>query len=369
MKVALHAVAATKQGASTEVIAGTLRGLRHAAPENEYVLFLHSALDIDLPAETSRVEAQPGGAASRILWDQVSYPRLLRRIGADVSVACFGFTAIRPGVPQVVILQNALYFCGIPKNSPYASSRSLGLERKLLHQIVRSADRVVVPSQTMADGVRPWLGNASTGAIVIPDAWEYDLADITERGWSEPWKLVYIAHLERHKAHLELIEIAAELKRRRRKVLISVGIDEKDDPEIYAVFTERVADQGLTEFFEIGGRVPREAVTKKMLAADCFISPTKCESFGYSYLEATGAALPVVSSDIPIAREMLGGGALYYGHVRAAADQIEKLAANPSLGSELIKRARIHQEQFTLTWEEYGAQLAEVISGVGTRHQ
>lgn len=367
MKVALHAVAATKQGASTDVIIGTLRGLRHAAPENEYVVFLNSILDIDLPIETSRVDARLGGAASRTLWDQFTYPRLLRRIGADVSVGCFGFTAIRPGIPQVVILQNALYFCGIPKDSPYASSRSLGLERSILRKVVRSANRVVVPSKTMANGVRPWLNSTSAGAVVIPDAWEYDIANIAEREWSEPWKLVYIAHLERHKAHLELIEIAEELRRRKRKVLISIGIDEKDDPEIYAMFTERVASRGLADFFEIDGRVPREAVTKKMLAADCFISPTKCESFGYSYLEATGAALPIVSSDIPIAREMLGDGALYYSHVSTAVDQIEKLAADPSLGTELVKRARDHQEEFKLTWDEYGRRLAEIISGAGAR--
>lgn len=365
MKVALHAVAATKQGASTEVIAGTLRGLRHAAPENEYVLFLNAELDIGLPTGTSRIDARLGGAASRILWDQVSYPRLLKRIGADVSVACFGFTAIRPGIPQVVVLQNALYFCDIPRTSPYASQRSLGLERQLLHRIVRSADTVVVPSRTMADGVAPWLSSTSRSAVVIPDAWEYDLANIAERPWSEPWKLVYVAHLERHKAHLELLEIAAELKRRGRQALFSIGIDEKDEPEIYAAFMKRMADEGLTGWFDVSDRVPRREVTKKMLAADCFISPTKCESFGYSYLEAIGAGLPVVSSDIPIAREMLGDGALFYDDALEAADQLEALAADPVLGTRLVEQARSHQEQLTLTWEEYGEQLAEVIAGVG----
>ncbi|RIK10062.1 MAG: hypothetical protein DCC49_04630 [Acidobacteria bacterium] len=366
MKVALHAVAATKQGASTEVIAGTLRGLRHAAPENDYVLFLNSELDIDLPAGTSRIEARLGGAASRILWDQVSYPRLLKRIGADISIACFGFTAIRPEVPQVVILQNALYFCGIPKTSPYASQRSLRLERWLLHRIVRSANSVVVPSQTMADGVRPWLSHSSGGAIVIPDAWEYEVSDVMTRSWSEPWKLVYIAHLERHKAHLELIDIASELRRRGRRAVFSIGIDEKDEPEIYAAFTRRMAEEDLADWFDVSGRVPRAAVTKKMLAADCFISPTKCESFGYSYLEATGAGLPVVSSDIPIAREMLGDGALFYRDASKAADQIERLSAEPSLGVELAEKARSHQKLWTLTWEEYGERLATVISSLSS---
>lgn len=362
MKVALHAVAATKQGASTEVIAGTLRGLMHAAPENEYVLFLNSELDIDLPSNVSRVEARLGGIASRILWDQVSYPRLLKRLGVDVSVACFGFSAIRTGIPQVVILQNALYFCGIPADSPYASTRSLGLERRLLQRIVRSASQVVVPSRTMADGVQPWLNSGSARATVITDAWEGREESIAQRSWSEPWRFVYVAHLERHKAHLELVEIAAELNRRNCKAVFSIGIDEKDEPEIYRTLMNRISKEGLDEWFEVSGRIPREAVTKRMLEADCFISPTRCESFGYSYLEAAAAGLPVVSSDIAIAREMLGDGALYYEGATAAADQIEKLGADPELRTELVEEARSHQGKFVLNWNQYGEKLAGVIS-------
>lgn len=369
MKVALHAVAATKQGASTEVIAGTVRGLIHAAPDNKYVLFLNSELDIDLPPEISRIEARLGGAATRIFWDQVTYPRLLKRIGADVSVACFGFTATRPKIPQIVILQNALYFCGIPKSSPYASQRSLGLERWLLRRIVRSADTVVVPSRTMANGVAPWLNSTSRNAVVVPDAWEYDRGEVTKRAWSEPWKLVYVAHLERHKAHLELLGIAAELKRRGKRAIFSIGIDEKDDPEIYDEFLRRMGAEDLADYFNVSGRIPHKAVTERMLAADCFVSPTKCESFGYSYLEATGAGLPVVSSDIPIAREMLGEGSLFYSDEREAADHLEKLADNPALGAGLVEKARAHQARLTLTWEEYGGRLAEIISDAGARHR
>lgn len=362
MKVALHAVAATKQGASTEVLAGILRGLIHAAPDNEYVAFLNSELDIDLPPETSRIETRISGTVRRICWDQFTYPRLLNRIGADVSLACFGFTAIRPRIPQVVILQNALYFCRIPKSSPYASNRSLGLERRLLHRIVRSADSVVVPSQTMADGVAPWLSRDSGIATVVPLAWERNRADITERKWSEPWRLIYIAHLQHHKAHLELIEIAAELRRRGKRALFSICIAEEDAPEIYAAFMAKMTQENLNDWFEIGGRIPKESVPDVTLGANCFISPTKCESFGYSYFEATDAGLPIVSSDILIAREMLGKGALFYKDASSAADQIERIAADSALRAKLVEDARSHQDKLALTWEDYGVRLSKVIS-------
>lgn len=362
MRVGLHAVAATKQGASTDVIAGTIRGLKHAAPENDYVVFLNSQLDIDLPSDISRVDAAIGSPISRVVWDQLKYPQLLKRLEIDVSVACFGFSAIRPGIPQVVILQNALYFCAIPKNSPFATARQLGLETWILRQVIKSAAGVVVPSNTMADGVRRWFKPDDVQPVVIPDAWNGKHETVKPRAWNEPWKLVYVAHLERHKAHLELIEIAQALRSRGRKATFSIGIDEADEPEIYSRLMTGIARNNLQSYFDISGRVPRSIVIQRMREANCFVSPTRCESFGYSYLEATGAGIPIISSDIPIAREMLGQGALYYTTPAQAVEHLEWLASEPERGRKIVMNAREHQRKFVINWGQYGERLANIIA-------
>jgi glycosyltransferase involved in cell wall biosynthesis len=85
----------------------------------------------------------------------------------------------------------------------------------------------------------------------------------------------------------------------------------------------------------------------------CF--PSVAEGFGSPVLEAMGAGLPVVASDIPVLRELAGDAALFVAHddQDAWAAALERIAGEERLRRELSERGRRRAAEFT--WERSAA--------------
>jgi phosphatidyl-myo-inositol alpha-mannosyltransferase len=92
-------------------------------------------------------------------------------------------------------------------------------------------------------------------------------------------------------------------------------------------------------------------VRRAYAAADIVLCPSRSESFGRIAAEAMMNGLPVVASDLPAYRELVGepGAGLLFpvGDVEAAAAAIQRLADDPELRRELGKRGRAHVQRFT----------------------
>jgi phosphatidyl-myo-inositol alpha-mannosyltransferase len=84
--------------------------------------------------------------------------------------------------------------------------------------------------------------------------------------------------------------------------------------------------------------------------ADIVLCPSRTESFGRIAAEAMLNGLPVVASDIPAYRELVGatGAGLLFpvDDVEAAAAAIRRLADDPELRRDLGERGRAHVERY-----------------------
>lgn len=95
-----------------------------------------------------------------------------------------------------------------------------------------------------------------------------------------------------------------------------------------------VSDQGLAEAFS---------------GATAFVWPSLHEGFGLPPLEAQRLGAPVLASDIPINREILGDSARYFPATDAAAlaALFTAIARDPSLRADLSRRSLANAEDFT----------------------
>jgi glycosyltransferase involved in cell wall biosynthesis len=99
--------------------------------------------------------------------------------------------------------------------------------------------------------------------------------------------------------------------------------------------------------FHLLGSVRRDELGDVFSMADVYVSPSTWETFGLAAVEAQLARLPVVSSDLPVLREVLGAAGrkstlLFHpvGDACLFADMIERMLAEPPNADELEEVAR-----------------------------
>jgi glycosyltransferase involved in cell wall biosynthesis len=115
------------------------------------------------------------------------------------------------------------------------------------------------------------------------------------------------------------------------------------------------------------GYVSAAALGEVYRRALVFAFPSRYEGFGLPLLEAAAAGVPLLTSDIPVLREVCGDAAHYAAteDPDAWALGIRKIADDPALRSELGLRARRRAEDFS--WARSAAEHARVfhLSGWG----
>lgn len=88
--------------------------------------------------------------------------------------------------------------------------------------------------------------------------------------------------------------------------------------------------------------VNRESLPQYFTAADVFLSPTFFEMMSNSILESMSSSCPIIASDIPSVREILGNNGIYFekGNEQELAEKALSLLSNQSLAKELGTKSR-----------------------------
>jgi glycosyltransferase involved in cell wall biosynthesis len=161
--------------------------------------------------------------------------------------------------------------------------------------------------------------------------------------------LVLPARLVRRKRIELAIEAAAVLRERGRdaRLVVTGGPDPHDaDADGYLhelrALVARMGGRDVMLVDEIGRSADDRLVADLYALADALVYPSASEGFGLPMLEAAVARLPIVCTDLPVLREVVGPAATYvpiHGAAADFADAIERaLAASPA--SQMAGRVR-----------------------------
>lgn len=107
----------------------------------------------------------------------------------------------------------------------------------------------------------------------------------------------YVARMVPVKNHGFLIDVIKKSSPKAKFLLIG-------KPE--EVISRRIKDEGLSDRVEVTGLIPRNEVFRKLKASDVYVSTSTLEGLPVSVLEGMYVGLPVVLSDIPQHREVVG---------------------------------------------------------------
>jgi glycosyltransferase involved in cell wall biosynthesis len=205
----------------------------------------------------------------------------------------------------------------------YEEALGLRPERITVVERGRSRTRLGVRSETRRERVRRQLGIDAGRPVLLA-----------------------VGRQEFQKGHRFLIEALPPLLADHPDVLLLIAGRAGSQTKIIEQTIERL---GVRDSVRLLGH--RDDVTDVMAAADVFVFPSLFEGLGGSVIEAMGLGLPVVASDIPVLREVLGETGVFAaaGAPAPLAAVVGGLLRNPRRAAELGARAeRRFAERFEI---------------------
>lgn len=266
--------------------------------------------------------------------------RAARAEGVDLVHAPATLGPRRTTMPTVVTMHDMLYW----SHPEYMSTPLYTAPVKWMEKVAaRNAARIITISPTSADEIVRFLDVPRDRLDVVPLAGTaprgVDRSRAGERG---PFVLA-MGNRRPHKNWGALIRALALLPvERRPRVVITGG--RGDDP-----LATEVESAGMGEWVELRGWVDDDEVRDLYSTATALAIPSLAEGFSLPTLEAMGAGIPVLLSDIDVHR-FVGGEAARYFDPRddaSVAVAIDAVTADTALQERMAVEGRSRAAEFT----------------------
>ena len=304
------------------------------------------------------IEWDHSGSAARRFWsEQRKLPRLLRASGANVLLSAGNFALRQSPVPQILLSRNSLYTSAAFRKDLRARGEfRLAVDNALKSAVakwsIRTADRVVAPSEAFAAELRQWAGSP---VVAIHHGFDRDaflrdpapLPDAIQRQLDArrgELKLLFVSHYNYYRNFETLLRALPILQRkllpRRVCLLLTTSFQPGANPGSYR--TDRVA--ALVEQLEIAGSVvqlgsvPYHSLHHLYPHADLYVTPAYAETFAHPLVEAMSCGLPVVASNLPVHREICGEAGVYFPTF--SPDELAQRVADIANSPEQVARMR-----------------------------
>lgn len=286
-----------------------------------------------------------GGRIARVLAEQTTIPRRLRREGVDVLLNP-AFTGPGWGVRRIVLTVHDLYFRVTPELLPRAQRRFLST---LVPWCCRRADAIIAPSGATACDLLSYYPDLAGKVSVIPLANRFPAPTTLPEAPSSPATpsfVLLVAALTGNKNPAPLVAAIDMLRTRHPDLaLLHVGTD--SEGRLAAARARHGADAWITS----RSGVSDADLAKAYRDCLCFVIPSLYEGFGLPLLEAQALGAPAIASDRGSLPEVGGEGALYVDPTdpTAIATAIDGLINSPARRQALRVAGFANQMRFS--WE------------------
>jgi glycosyltransferase involved in cell wall biosynthesis len=301
--------------------------------------------DLGLRGRADRSPAALALGASRLR-------RLCRRLGIDIVDSCLLEADL---VARAALIGTSVRHVAHLINTPYhdvvaENSRGRGLWRFRAARAMDSAtgrltDRFVALTGAVADAAIRDLGVAPAKIDVVArgvDLGEFPARPI-DRADGEPLRVLSVGRLVPQKDHRTAIDAVRALHGEGVAVTYTVA----GEGVLHDELSAEVARAGLER--EVTLLPPTRDVAGLHRRHHVFCFPSLWEGQGNALLEAMASARPVVASDLPVLREVLGDAGVFFppGDSAALAARLRELSSWPrerleETGARLRARAEQH---------------------------
>lgn len=278
-------------------------------------------------------------------FEQVGIPSICRRHGYDSFVSFEGrVPAFHPGLATFPVIYDLAYRLAKGSHSRKYSF-FLGAHAALNR---RFATSIVTISQTVRGDLISVLGVPPERVFVVPVAGSRlaEHAPLPVTGLASPYFLM-VGVTNRRKDLPTALAAFRRMSESAPRLRLAVTGDE----DLISAGLREVPAEGVLNL----GFVPEGTLRSLYAGATGLVFPSRHEGFGIPLLDAVEAGCPVLCSDIPVFREVMGAGAFFFppGDVGALASAMGAVLAGARPAVELARDR--------YTWDASAAALLEGI--------
>lgn len=297
------------------------------------------------------------GLSHRLLWANLIVPILLRRIGAAIYHALdnLSLPIIAPrGETKFVLTVHDL----IPLRMPQAVAVGHRFYFHLaIRRLLELADAIIAPSMATASEITSRFPAVKRKIRIVPLGVDTNLfrpvvgprvrAFLHARYGISGDYILFVGTLQANKDVGRLLRAFSILAREHDGLFLVIAGRGRE----HARLLQEVRRLGLAGKVIFAGYVPDEDLPSLYATARAFVFPSVGEGFGLPPLEAMACGTPVIASNIPVCREVLGPAAVWVDPYRETdlADAISTVLRDTVLASALVQLGQERARAFP--WE------------------
>ena len=355
-----------------------LASLPKAAPEIKLSLVLPPRIPTPthLPATiqvvragSPRLSATARGRLGKVVFEQRSFPRIARQIGADIAHVPYWGTPLACPVKLVTTVLDV-----IPLLYPVYSRGALtGLYTSLVSAAARGSNHIITISETAKVDIEEQLRipeDDITVTYLAPDERYHphigaendealrDKYDLPERF------VLYLGGFDWRKQVNELLLAYTYVGEADGDTfpLVIAGREPTTDDRLFPNLRAYCRRLNIEDYVRWIGFVDEEDKPALYRLADVFVFPSLYEGFGLMALEAMASGTPVVTSDAIVFEEILEDAAFIVHNAREMAGAILALLIQPPLRDTMINQGLALASNYS--WRKTAEETLAVYEGV-----
>lgn len=320
------------------------RELGRLAPEHEYIgYFSTEGWNLDRSWFPGEGIASGISGENRVTWawGELTCGRAAARAGADLLHSPMTLGPWRTKMPAVISMHDMLYW----SHPQYMSTPLYTEPVKAIERLTaRNATRILTISEESRRAIVRYLKVPADRVDLVPLAGSVVPADRSRASENGPMVLA-TGNRRPHKNWPSLIRALPLMDAAVRPKVVVTG-SHGDDP-LLAV----VEETGMQDWVELKSWVSDDEMRELYSVATVLAMPSFADGFSLPALEAMMAGLPVMMSDLPVYREVVGDVALFIdpNDLTSIADAMTTVATRPDVMGDLA--ARGYERANLFSWE------------------
>ncbi len=293
------------------------------------------------------------GSLNTHLWEQISLPRYLKRIGSPLLISFTGCGPLNYS-NQIMTIHDVSH----ERYPEWFSKNYYRFYHYMMPRIGKKAHAVLTVSEFSKKEIVDTLGINVEKIHVVHSNVPFhnkpskeEILSFTRNPEAERYILA-VSSMDPRKNFIRLVEAFDKIKDKSVKLYI-IGMSFKafNTPDLQKLIGENV---------HLPGYIPDEKLQTMYQNALLSVYPSLYEGFGLPPLESMTYGCPVINSDIPALREVSQDAALYVDpyNVEDITQKIEQLLVDEPLRKELQEKGLLQIKKYS--WDKSAKQVYEL---------